>query len=368
MALFLRGNVWWFEYRTRKVRVIRSTGFRAGEKVKARAVFDAFRLGMATRPVKSAMEKILDAIYDRGGAEVHGIPLASVWALYEDWFKGKAKNVAHTTWTNRRTAVSRFVEWAAGLGLSDVGDATVEAARQYVKHLVAAGDSNKTVRNKVQNLSHVWGAVGQLRSEIHNPWRAACPDDDGSSEGGAAFSVAEEARVLAAARKLGCGWYEASMIARFTGQRYGDVATLDWSQVDFKAGVVRFRPIKTKRVGFAVSVPMHSKLREVLQSLAGKGRGRSRATPVGFVLPGHGLAYSTKRRMPVPFSDVLREARLDPDKFTFHSWRHTFRTRLGEAGVPDEVAARFGWTNLAMSRHYDHAGHEAEMRDAVERL
>lgn len=361
MAVFLRGNVWWFEYRTRKVRVVKSTGFRKGEKAKAQAAFDAFRLGMGAKPVRSAMEKMLDAIYSTGEAIVHGIPLSSVWALYDDWFKGKAKSVAHSTWTNRSTAVSRFVEWAVGRGLTDLGDVTVEVARQYVKALVAGGSSNKTVRNKALDLSCVWAAVGQLRPDVHNPWRAACPDKDGSADVGAAFSVEQEVKVLAAAREVGLGWYEASMISRWTGQRYGDVATLEWSQVDFKAGVVRFRPSKTKRVEFAVAVPMHDRLRAVLEEL-------HRTAQDGFVLPGHGVAYSTRRRLPVPFSAVLAKAGLDAGDFTFHSWRHTFRTRLGEAGVPDAVAARFGWTNLAMAAHYDHAGHEAEMRDAVSRL
>lgn len=361
MALFLRGNVWWYEYRTRRVRVVRSTGFRKGERAKAQAAFDAFRLGMGAKPVKSAMEKMLEAIYETGGAIQHGVPLSSVWSLYEDWFRGKSKSVADTTWTNRRSAVRRLVEWAGGRGLSDLGDVTVDAARQYVKQLVSSGKSNKTVRNLVLDLSCVWDAVGQLRSDVHNPWRAACPDKDGSADVGAAFSVEQEAKVLAAARKVGCQWYEASMISRWTGQRYGDVATLDWSQVDFKAGVVRFRPSKTKRAGFSVAVPMHERLREVLRKLHGRGA-------EGFVLPDHGVAYSTRRRLPRPFSAVLEAAGLSDGNFTFHSWRHTFRTRLGEAGVPDEVAARFGWTNLAMSRHYDHAGHEAEMLDAVRRL
>lgn len=361
MAIFLRGNVWWFEYRTRKVRVVKSTGFRKGEKAKAQAVFDAFRLGMVAKPPKSAMEKMLAAIYGGGGA-AHGIPLGSVWALYEDWFKGKAKSVAAATWRNRSSVVAHFVEWAdSDRGLADVGDVSVEVARQYVKRLVASGKSNKTVRNLVLDLSHVWNAIGQLRPDVHNPWRAACPDKDGSANVGEAFTQEEEERVLAAARRVGHGWYEASMIARFTGQRYGDVATLEWSQVDFDAGLVRFRPSKTKRAGFSVAVPMHDRLREVLQGLHRRGS-------VGFVLPEHGVVYGIRRELQEPFSSVLREAGLDPDRFTFHSWRHTFRTRLGEAGVPDEVAARFGWTNLAMSRHYDHAAHEAEMRDAVGRL
>ena len=38
------------------------------------------------------------------------------------------------------------------------------------------------------------------------------------------------------------------------------------------------------------------------------------------------------------FAEVLNAAKLDGKGYTFHSWRHTFRTRLSEAGVSDDLA------------------------------
>ncbi|MGN0847928.1 MAG: tyrosine-type recombinase/integrase [Kiritimatiellia bacterium] len=359
MAIFLRGDIWWIEYRAKGVRIVKSTGLRKKDRAKAQAVMDAVRLSMGAKPVRSAMEKLLDAIYETGCSK-QGVPLSCAWALYEDWFRGKNKNVAESTWRNRRTAVSRFCEFAAGRGVDDICDVSVEVARQYVKHLVYIGKSNKTVRNIALDLSCVWSAIGQLRPDVHNPWKAACPDKDGTEESGRAFSAEEEKLVLSAAREVGHGWYEASMIARYTGQRYGDVARLDWSRVDLDAGVVRFRPSKTARSGFSVAVPMHNVLREMLY---GMWHGQD-----GFVLPIHGTAYQTRKRLEVTFADVLALAGLPGGVYTFHSWRHTFRTRLAEAGVSDAVAARFGWTNLTMSAHYDHATHIDEMRAAVDAL
>ena len=37
MAIFLRGNVWWMEWRAKGERVVRSTGFRVADRAKAQA-------------------------------------------------------------------------------------------------------------------------------------------------------------------------------------------------------------------------------------------------------------------------------------------------------------------------------------------
>ena len=67
-----------------------------------------------------------------------------------------------------------------------------------------------------------------------------------------------------------------------------------------------------------------------------------------------------------PFSAVLAKAGLSSPSFTFHSWRHTFRTRLADAGVSDDAARRLGgWTNLGMAAHYDHSKHLPELRAAI---
>ena len=364
MAIFLRGNVWWFEWRTRKERVVRTTGFRKEDRAKAQAVFDAFRLAKGTKPRRTVVEGILDAIYAEKPQE--GLALTSVWAVYEDWCKGKGKVLAAKTVVERRGMVERFVGWCGERGLAEVGDVDVSVAREYVGRLRGEGRSNKTLRNTAATLGGIWEAVGQMRGGLANPWKAATPDSDGSSVRREAFAADEEARVLAAAEKIGHGWWLASVVARWTGLRYGDVAQLEWKDVDMAGRVIRLEPSKTKKHGVRVTLPMSDVLWEAL-------RGARVATSAnlsggdGFVLAEHGLKY------PHPFlpafSEVLREAGLDTERYTFHSWRHTFRTRLAEAGVSDEVARRLGgWTNLEMAAHYDHASRLNELREAIGKM
>lgn len=376
MALFLRGDIWWFEYRTRSVRHVKSTGFRKKDRAKAEAAWQAFRLGMGAKPKRSAMEAMLEAIYGDGRDGDGAFPLSSLWAVYEDWFRGKGRTVARSTWTNRRNEAARFVEWAALRGVADVSDATVGVAREYVRHLSDGGRANKTVRNIALGLSATWEAVGQVRPGLHNPWRAACPDSDGTSCRRSDFTEEQISAVLGAAETAGHDWRLASAIALYTGQRYGDVATLVWGDseaalrspslesgvVDFDRRAIVLDPGKTRRSsGVRVILPIAPKL---AAELAPRDR-----PPGAFVLPEHGVRYATRSRVSPPFSAVLEAAGVTDGQYTFHSFRHTANSRMAEAGIPSATRQMIcGWTNAGMARHYDHARHMAEMAAAVAKI
>lgn len=357
MAIYFHHGKWWFEWRTRSVRVRKNTGFGLADKAKAQAVFDAFRLARDVHPKRSVVEGILDAIYADKPRE-DAVPLSSVWPIYEDWMQGKAKSLSHHALAYRRNSVARFVAWADGRKCKTMDDVDVSVTRAYVASIRSSGRTNKTVRDLASMLSSVWTAVGQIRPGIHNPWKAAIPDKDGSSVSRSPFSVEEEARVLAAAKDVGHGWWLASMISRWTGLRYGDVARLDWSQIDLSARTLSVTPSKTARHGVAVLLPIADPLYSALCLTPKRKR-------EGAVLPDHCAAYPAEFKP--PFADVLRKAGLgDSSVFTFHSWRHTFRTRLADAGVSDDAARRLGgWTNLGMAAHYDHSAHLPELRAAI---
>lgn len=197
MALFLRGNVWWMEYRTSRIHLVKSTRLKRGDREKAQAVYAAWRLGLGAKPPRPIVEQLIDSIYAEKREGHASLPLVSVWEVYEDWRTGKGRVVSKLTLQKRRSAVSSFVAWAAARRIDEIRLVSVAVARQYVATL--AGKANKTVRNIVGDLVTVWEAVSQMSGGgLPNPWRAACPDDDGSSKRLEAFSPDEEARVLAA--------------------------------------------------------------------------------------------------------------------------------------------------------------------------
>lgn len=187
MALFLRGNVWWMEYRTSRIHLVKSTRLKRGDREKAQAVYAAWRLGLGAKPPRPIVEQLIDSIYAEKREGHASLPLVSVWEVYEDWRTGKGRVVSKLTLQKRRSAVSSFVAWAAARRIDEIRLVSVAVARQYVATL--AGKANKTVRNIVGDLVTVWEAVSQMSGGgLPNPWRAACPDDDGSSKRLEAFS------------------------------------------------------------------------------------------------------------------------------------------------------------------------------------
>lgn len=366
MALFRRGNVWWFEYRTRKVRVVKSTGFSVLEREnrkKAQAVYDAVRLAHQTHVPRNAMESILSSVYRDEVTYKEGVSLSSLQGVYDEWRRGKGRVISEKTNVNRRNLLARFVGWCAERKVREVVDVTVGIAREYVQYLMSGGRANKTVRNIIQHLDCIWGCVGQMVDIGKSPWKAACPDLDGTGMRHGAFTEEEERRILDAARQFGHGWYLASVIARWTGLRYGDVARLEWGAIDWDEKVIHVIPSKTRKHGVEVCIPIAPVLWKALEEEKAARGGKAE----GFILPEHAVNYPHPHRW--PFSMVLKEVGLDVKEYTFHSWRHTFRTRLAEAGVSSEVARRLGgWTNLEMAAHYDHASHLGEMREAIARM
>ena len=72
---------------------------------------------------------------------------------------------------------------------------------------------------------------------------------------------------------------------------------------------------------------------------------------------------------PGPYSTILEKAGLADQGYTFHSWSHTFRTRLSEAKVSTELAKKLGgWTVDKTAERYDHAERIEELRAAVRGL
>lgn len=78
------------------------------------------------------------------------------------------------------------------------------------------------------------------------------------------------------------------------------------------------------------------------------------------------MCYIHNEMVSPSFADVLAKAGVTDGYYDFHSFRHTFRSRLGDAQVSDATANRFGgWTSPRMGAHYDHARHIDEMRAAL---
>jgi integrase len=66
------------------------------------------------------------------------------------------------------------------------------------------------------------------------------------------------------------------------------------------------------------------------------------------------------------FREVLNAAGVEGEQYTFHSWRHTLRSRLADSGASIETAKRLlGHSSDEMSLRYDHSAHVDESLAAL---
>lgn len=140
------------------------------------------------------------------------------------------------------------------------------------------------------------------------------------------------------------------VVAIGTGMRKGDQLGLRWSKVDFQRGVIY---VANQKTGKEYTVPMNRDVREAMISLR---REATAGAEFVFVNPKTGG----------PYGDVKRGFAWACDKagirdFRWHDLRHTFGTRLGEAGCSEAtIAELMGHTSVATTRRYTHGTEQAK--------
>ena len=358
MTIYKRRKTWWVEYQVNGVRHRQSTHTHKY----AVALAWANQIDTARKmPTFEEAVEVLKMFYKK---PVEGLlPIDSTWDIYLDLAKATGKTaIASTTMTNRRNTVRRLVAW---LKKERPTVTTIEAvtgpiAAGFATYLVRQLKlKSKTRINIIANLTTVWKLLESASTNIRNPWPSLRPTDvDG--EIGKAFTPEDERRVLDASRSVGKDWYAVSMIMRHTGLRYGDVARLEWREI--QGDVIRLLPSKTKRHKIAVTIPIIGPIREVIDLIKKTG---------DYLFPLHAELYGNRGRASrelLNFREVLEKAGLGDKGYTVHSWRHTAATRLGDAGADIETRkALLGHRVDATAERYDHAEHLDAKREALER-
>lgn len=313
--------------------------------------------------------KLVDIFFPPDAGTAGRIPIADAWTRYLDVQKSTGMdNVAPRTMLHRGQVFRRFEKWLklhpAVVDVEDVdGPVAAMFAAWLAKQKNRKGEplTAKTRANVIAELSTIFTLLGKVSPSIGDPWNGLMPRaTDGKRTN--AFTREQEAAVMEAAKKIGKGWHLACLIARHTGLRYGDVANLRWDSIDLEKRIIDTKPIKTMRHGVVVVLPIQQALFDALSAIPEQER-------AGFVLPNHAELYgdpSEKAYKLLNFREVLDAAGIG-EGWTFHSWRHTFRSRLADAGVDMETAKRLcGHTQDETSRHYDHAAHLDEYKKAID--
>ncbi len=363
MRIYLRGKTWWLDYYANGKNVRKSTHLT--DRVAAEAVLATMKLARQQKTACATIANMLESIYHEQLPK-SGLPIASAWNTYVETANAAGiGDVAKDTLRKRKLHFQAFADWIRTERplVETVQEVDGLAAAAYAAHLTAKGLAAKTRQTTIGDLATIWKTLAIASDDIRNPWPTLRPRKT-ESKRHPAFTPEEEKRVLKAAKKFGPAWPLICLISRHTGLRYGDVVTLRWDDFDLAAGILDIKPRKTARHGVRVTIPIET--RTLAPALA---EARKSTSGGGLLFPRHAAAYISTGMGPKGsrFAQILDAAKLSPkDGYSFHSWRHTFRTRLADAGVSTEIAMRLcGHTNAKTSAVYDHADHLAELSAAI---
>jgi integrase len=341
LALFKqrKSQFWWVSiYRGKGIpRVQVSTG--TTDRKKAEVIEATLRAAHGQALSRDALIRQIDELLEhkRGG-----LPVSEAWAAYVDAPETRA---SRETLRKRRVDFQRFQAWMGKHfpRVQYLHEVSREMALAFADAERKRGNRGKTWTNTRGNLGTMFQALMVRAALTENVWRIVPTGNHADSESGRAFTQKEEQLILDECRRVGKEWFEVSLVARYTGLRFKDIVFLKWEQI--REDRIDLEPSKTRRHGIKVAIPLHPYLRELLASIPRQGE---------WVFPDQrGRYHSSQRR--VEFGQILEAAGVDGGgRLTFHCWRHTFRTRLAEAGVSKDLAQRLGGWTSDISELYNH--------------
>ncbi len=236
------------------------------------------------------------------------------------------------------------------LGTTVLSDLTEERMRDYVRQRQADGASGRTINME----------LGELSRAIGRTWRELWPRVKKLEERkdvGRAISPAEQGKLLDVAATLRSPVVRTAIpLLMLTGLRSGEALSLRWRQVNLFDRTITVGRAKTSS-GTGRVIPINDDLAKLLASHRAWFVERfGEPQPEQCVFP-FGSPQPTEPGKPVTDIssgwDLVRS--LSGVRCRLHDLRHTFCTRLAEAGVPEStMLALMGHMSRAMLERYSH--------------
>ncbi len=332
MGVFKRDENWYLDYYVGSRRVREKVGPSKGEAFRALSVRQA--------------EVVL--------GKFNLVPRASI--LTFEAFAGRYEKLVSVH--KRGRAVEHYLIRTLGVvfGNKKITELTAEEAERYKTDRVRRVKP-ATVNREMTLLKHMLSKAVEWKLLSTNPFRGI-RSLNVPTRMERILELHEETRLLAA-----CGgirsWHLRPVIvlALNTGMRRGELLSLEWEQIDLMRR--RIRILNAKTTSSERSVPMNSTVYGLLCDLAQKRTSK--------------LVFPSKRRDGNRFLDLkkgfMKAVTLAGlPKIRFHDLRHTFATRLVQAGV-DIITVQhlLGHARISMTARYAHSPDQARVA-AVERL
>ena len=348
MGLFKRGRVWWMSFTHNGERIQRSTKVKdrkLAEKIEAKVVTKIAEGKWFEKPVTA--DKTLGDLLDKYIKE-HSAP-----------------NKAPGTANNDICMVKDMKEFFGDTRLKDVTPSLISAYRAKCreKGLAAASlNHRRTLLHQAFKL-----AVREWEWCQTNPVEKVSREKV-RNERGRWLTVNEEKKLIEKCvlhptlkeNKTEPRYWlqEIVVFALSTGMRQDEILSLEWPDVDLFRKTVTV--VRSKN-GEKRTIPLNQKAFELL-----KEKAKVRHIRSSYVFASEAGTKILRRNLLRAFYNVVERAKIED--FRFHDLRHTFATRLAQAGVDlYKIAKLLGHKDIKMTQRYSHHYPES-LRDGVEVL
>lgn len=220
--------------------------------------------------------------------------------------------------------------------------------------MVAEGKAPSSIKYAFAVISQVWN-LAKRHSLVSgdNPTKAvSLPKRDNRRE---RFLTTDEAgKLLVQLKRQSPQTHDMALLALHCGLRFGEIASLDWSCVDFSEGTLSIRDPKsrTNRVAFMTSAVSDMLTAHRLLACAehGKATGLVFRSRTGERIAS--VSHSFTRLADRLFNEGISDPR---QKVCFHTLRHTFASWLVQRNVDlYSVKELMGHASFKMTQRYSH--------------
>lgn len=334
---FQRGNVWWIAYHWR--------GKEHRESTRSEKEADARRL-LKKRIGEMGRGRLVGPTEERVTFE----DLADDY-VRERKINGRGERAVDYV-EDRVAHLKRF------FGMDRAVDITTPRVRAFIEARLGEGASHGTINRDLAALSRMFTLAVEaerLTSRPHIPKLKESAPREG---------FFEHPEYLAVREHLEPDFQDVLDFGYFCGWRIGEVARLEWRDVDRTAGVIRLRPELSKNSDGRKLV-LSEPLRQVIER---RWKARDLACPFVFHHDGARLYHrgSMSRAWKVAWKAAREAAGLEGR--IFHDLRRTVVRNLVRSGTPESVAMKVtGHKTRAILDRYDVTS-EKDIEQATERL
>jgi integrase len=345
MALFKRGDVWWYEFIFAKRRV------RESAKTMSKTVAK-----QAEQNRRRELERGFNGVEDNREDRIRRI--REIAAEYVDQYC-----VRHRSAGFARYAVANITRH---LGESMAVDVTEKTVKEYQILRLKETAAPKTINEEVGFLLRLLGEAGDvIRARLRREKTLKLPV---RQQVGKAYTPEEKDALIAAAKMARSpAIYPALMLALNAGMRDAEIRGLQWGRIDLSKEILTVSTSKTE-AGEGRTIPLNSALLAVMVKHANWYRKKfGPLQPNWYVFP-FGRPYPSNPTRSVvtlktSWNNVRAKAKV---KGRWHDNRHTLITDLAESGAADETIRQIaGHVSQQMLKHYSHIRMAAK-RQALE--